>query len=375
MRILDRYIFKPVIQTFIGCLFIFIFLYIISDTLAHLDEILKNRIGLSAVYRYYLTYLPIIFTQTSPIALLLAAIYTFGRLNRNNELIAMRSSGLSLWQISAPLLVIGLALSMGVFFVNERLVPQAQAQAEKMKGYFSRQGGIPQNAGEGDKKTGHKEETINNLAFYGLKNRLFFVHSFDSKDNIMKGITILEHDEEQNLIAKIVAREGRYKDNLWIFYEFTKFQFDRYGHISADTTYSQEQIMDITESPEDLLQQSKRPELMNVGQLEDYIWRLKKSGAAQPARSLLVDLYQRYASSASSLILILIGIPFSFMIRKRANLFSSFGICILISFLYYIFTAISLALGKAGVILPSLAVWLIPLAFSLWALNAISKAS
>lgn len=364
MRILDRYIFKPIIETFLGCLFIFIFLYIISDTLAHLDEILKNRIGLSAVYQYYLAYLPIIFTQTSPIALLLAAIYTFGRLNRNNELIAMRSSGLSLWQISAPLLVIGLALSMGVFFVNERLVPQAQAQAEKMKSYF-----------EGDKKTGHKEEIINNLAFYGLKNRLFFVHSFDSKNNIMKGITILEHDEEQNLIAKIVATEGIYQGNLWIFYEFTKLQFDRYGHILADTIYSPEQIMDITESPQDLLQQSKRPELMNIGQLEDYIWRLKKSGAAQPARSLLVDLYQRYASSASSLILILIGIPFSFMIRKRANLFSSFGICILISFLYYIFTAIGLALGKAGIIFPFLSVWLIPLAFSLWALNTISKAS
>lgn len=364
MRILDRYILKPIIETFLGCLFIFIFLYIISDTLAHLDEILKNRIGLSAVYQYYLAYLPIIFTQTSPIALLLAAIYTFGRLNRNNELIAMRSSGLSLWQISAPLLAVGLALSTGVFFVNERLAPQAQTQAEKMKGYF-----------EGDKKTGSKEEIINNLAFYGLKNRLFFVHSFDSKDNIMKGITILEHDEEQNLIAKIVAREGRYKDNLWIFYEFTKFQFDRYGHITADTIYNPEQVVDITESPHDLLSQSKRPELMNIGQLEDYIWRLKKSGAAQPARSLLVDLYQRYASSASCLILILIGIPFSFIIRKRANLFSSFGICILIGFLYYIFTAIGLALGKAGIILPFVSVWLIPLAFSLWALNAISKAS
>ncbi len=364
MRILDRYTFKPVLQTFLGCLFVFIFLYVISDILGHLDEILKNRTGFIIIYQYYLTYLPIIFTQTSPIALLLATVYTFGRLNHNNELLAMRSNGLNLWQISAPVLTAGLILSMVVFFVNERCVPQAQAQSERMKGYF-----------QDNKKTGSKDEIIKQLAFFGLKNRLFFVDSFDTKNNIMKGITILEHDEEQNLIAKIVATQGIYKDKLWIFSEFTKLNFDRSGHISADTIYSHEQIMDITESPEDLLSQKKRPELMNINQLEDYIWRLKKSAVTQAARNLLVGLYQRYASAAQGVILILIGIPFSFVIRKRANIFSSFGICLLISFLYYVLTAIGLALGKAGILIPFLAAWLVPILFSLLAIRAISESS
>lgn len=364
MRILDRYILKPILGTFLGCLFVFIFLYIISDALGHLDEILKNRINISFICQYYLTYLPVIFTQTSPLAILLATIYTFGRLNRNNELIALRTSGLSLWQISSAALTLGIILSMAVFYVSERLVPSAAFEAERMKARM-----------EGNKDAHPKEETIHHLTFYGMGNRLFFVNSFDTKDNVMKGITILEHDDRQNLTAKIVAGKGAYKDNLWIFYEYTKFHFDREGQISSDTVYSPEQIMDITETPQDFLQQRKRPELMTIAQLEDYIWRLEKSGAVPAVRNLLVDLYQRYAASVSSLILILIGIPFSFVIRRRANLFSSFGICIFISFLYYVFTAVSLALGKAGIILPFLSAWIVPAGFSLLAVRAIQKSA
>lgn len=365
MRILDRYILKPVLGTFAGCLFIFIFLYVISDVLGRLDEILKSHISLGFICRYYLTYFPIIFTQTSPIALLLSAVYTFSKLNRNSELIALRASGLSLWQISSSIVTLGLVLSLGVFYVSEKFVPMAAAEAETMKTRI-----------EGNTSgSSKKEEIISHLAFYGLENRLFFVNSFDTKNNIMKGITILEHDRAQNLTAKIVANEGAYKNKLWIFYEYTKFHFDPDGQITEDTAYSPQQIMDITETPEDFLQQRRRPELMTITQLEDYIWRLEKSSAIPAARSLLVDLYQRYAASATSLILVLIGIPFSFVIRKRANLFSSFGICICVSFLYYISTAIAIALGKAEILFPFLSAWIVPAGFSFFAVKAIQRTS
>jgi LPS export ABC transporter permease LptG len=362
MRVLDRYILKPVILTFLGCLFVFIFLYIISDILGRLDEILKNRINSTYILRYYLTFFPIIFTQTSPVAILLATIYVFGKLGRDNELIALRASGQNLWQICLPVIILGAILSISIFYVNEKFVPSAHAQAEKIK-----------NKIEGGKGASLKEETIHNLTFYGLGNRLFFVNSFDVAHNAMKGITILEHDQAQNMTAKITASEGKFNNGLWTFYECTKLSFDRYGQIAADTAYSQEQIMDITETPQDFLQQRKRPELMTIGQLEDYIWRLEKSNAMTAARNLLVDLHQRYASSISSLVLILIGIPFSFTIRKHANIFSSFGICILISFLYYVFTAVWLALGKAGVVFPFLCAWGVPAGFSYFAVRAIQK--
>ena len=364
MRILDKYTVKPLLFTFFGCLAVFIFLYVISDILSHLDEILKNKVGIRLLYQYYLTYLPIIFTQTSPIAILLSTIYTFGKFNQDNELIAMRASGLSLWRISAPLLAIGALLCVTIFYTNERHVPKAQIDAERLKSKI-----------EGNGHSSPKDDTIENMNFYGLGNRLFFVNLFDAKHNYMEGITILEQDEQQNLTAKIIAKSASYNGTLWIFHEFSRFNFDKKGHVSGDAMYEPEQMMGITETPQDFLQQRKRPEFMNIVELEDYIWKLQKSGATSVIRNLLVDLYQRYAGSFSGIILILIGIPFSFVIRKRANIFSSFGICIAISFLYYVLSAVGIALGKSGIMFPSLSVWLTPVGFSLVAINKISKAS
>jgi len=92
MRILDRYILKSVLSIFLGCLLIFFFLYIIIDVFSHLDEILKQKVNIDVLFRYYISYLPIIFVQVSAIASLLSTLYTFGTLNRNNEIVAMRSS-------------------------------------------------------------------------------------------------------------------------------------------------------------------------------------------------------------------------------------------------------------------------------------------
>ncbi len=362
MRILDRYILKPVLLTFFGCLLVFIFLYIISDILSHLDDLLRNHTGIIVLYQYYLTNLPIIFAQTSPMAILLATIYNFGKLNRTNELIAMRSSGLSLWQLITPVLIIGILLSFTVFLANEKLIPQAQAKVESLKTKI-----------KGEKNARPKEQVIHNLTFYGLGNKLFFVNSFDTKNNIMEGISILEHDPIQNLVSKITARRGDYRDGLWTFYEYSRYNFDSSGQITEDSEYFPEQIMYITETPNDFLQQRKRMEFMSILQLEDYIWRLRKSGAVSALRNLAVELYSRYASSLTGLILVLIGMPFSFVIKKRDNIFSSFGICIGISFLYYVLNAVSLSMGKNGLIPPMLAVWAVPIIFISLAIRSISK--
>ncbi len=363
MKILDRYITKPIIFSFLGCLAVFISLYVISDILSKLDEILKNHANLLFLSQYYLANFPRIFTETSPIAMLLSTIYTFGRFNHDNELIAMRASGLSLWQISFPVFIIGLILSIAVFFVNEKFIPEAASKSEKMR-----------LAIEGkDKDSGARGQIIHNLTFYGLGNKLFFINSFSAKTAAMEGINILEHDNHQNLTAKVFAKQGTYRENRWVFYEFTRYNYDDQGQILGDAVYSPEQTMDIAETPQDFLLQRKRPEFMNIAQLEDYIWRLKRSGAKGALRNLLVEFYQRYAVSFSSIVLILIGLPFSFASRRKSNLFSSFGICLSISFLYYIFTAISLALGKNGALFPLLATWLIPISFSLIAINKINK--
>ena len=85
MKILDRYITKKFIFPLVYYLFLFIFLYVIMDIFGHLDEILRNKVPLNILLQYYISFTPLIFVQTVPIATLLATVYMLSALNKSNE--------------------------------------------------------------------------------------------------------------------------------------------------------------------------------------------------------------------------------------------------------------------------------------------------
>ncbi|TRZ95542.1 YjgP/YjgQ family permease [bacterium] len=190
---------------------------------------------------------------------------------------------------------------------------------------------------------------------YGLKNRLFFIRRFSPAAETMDGITILEHDENQNLTNKIVASRGAYQNGLWKFSQCITYNFDHNGQVVDEPVYFEEQIMNIPETPRDFASLRQKPELMNIKEMQDYIWRLSKSGATTVIRNLNVDLYQRFTMPFTSIIIIFLGIPFSLMMRKRATGMSAIGVSIIVGFLYYVLDAVCLAIGKSGLLMPSLA--------------------
>ncbi len=348
MRILDRYILRSILGIFFLCLFTFFFLYIIVDLFSHLDVILEHKISLEVVKLYYLTFLPAIFIQVSPFACLLATLYTFAKLNHDNEIIAMRSSGLSIFQITKTAVIFGFIVSIFVFWINDKIAPSYRQQNLKIK---------EQMESDDYRKIKNKNlQVLRNLTIYGSKNRLFYINKFDPAHKTMEGIIILEHDVQQNIIRKIVAHRGEFKDKLWKFYQSITYIFDENGQLKSDPQFLEEETMPFTESPEEFVNQKQSTDFMSLAQIEDYIWRLSKSGATTVIRNLKVDYYQRFTLPLTSLIIILIGIPFSFKMRRKATGMSSFGIALVVGFVYYVLTAVSIALGKAGILIPFLSV-------------------
>lgn len=347
MRILDRYISNSMIKVFIGCMLIFLMLYVIIDVFSHLDEILKQNVGINLLFIYYLNFLPFIFVQIAPFACLLGCLYTLGILNRNNEIIAMRTAGLSIFQISKTIIIFACLISVLVFLVSDKFVPQSEIAKQKIKNQMQQLNKTT--------KDQPREEIIN-LSIYGLKNRLFFVNKFIVPENKMVGITILEQDNLTNVRKKIVASYGIYEEGLWHFYECITYFFGADGRFTGEPVYFSEQLMDITESPQDFLEQRQKPEFMSVSQLRDYILRLSRSQAKVMLRNLRIDLLQRLFMPLTSLIIVIVGIPFSLIIRRRATGLSSLGIGIMVGFLYYVVNAVSIAFGKAGFLPPIAAV-------------------
>lgn len=360
MRILDRYILRSVVLVFLSCIFIFLFLYITIDLLTNLEDIIKYKVGLSMLIQYYLCFLPIMFIQVSPFACLLSTLYAFGRLNHDNEIIAMRSSGMSITQIAKTVIILGAMVSLFAFWVNDRLVPQSLIMTEKIREEMWE--------GERNRRLG-KENIIANLTMYGLKNRLYFINKFTVATSAMEGITILEHDRDQNITKKIVANKGAFSDGLWEFRQCITYNFGPGGQLLGEPQYFEKELMAIPETPRDFVNQRQRPSYMTIAQLEEYIWKFSKSGTSAIIRNLKVDLYEKFSMPFTNMIIILLGIPFSLIMRRRATGLSSIGLSLMVGFLYYVLEAISIALGKGGVLFPALSATLshiIALSFGLY---------
>jgi lipopolysaccharide export system permease protein len=362
MLILDRYLMKNFIKSFVFCLFVFIFLFVIIDIFSNLQEIIKNHPPLVKVIELYVYSIPVIFAQTSPIATLLATLFTLGNFNQSNEIIAMRSSGLSVFHIIKPLVLFGVILSLGIFLVNETVTPEAQKMSKFIKQFYI------------DKSYNSvAEQPVVNVAVYGFNNRLFFINKLYPKTNTIEGLTILEHDEHQNVVSKIYAEKAVWRNNRWVLYQCFIYHLGEGQKVRGEPLYFTDAQLKIEETPEDFFRQNIPVDDMNAKELANYIWRLPSTGATGAIRKLRVDLYQKTSFPFTSLVIILLGIPSAIAIRRRAVAFSSIGLCIGISFIFYVLFAVSIALGKAGILPPLVAAWISHIFFSIIALYYISR--
>lgn len=355
MRILDRYISRSIIQSFFSAIFLFCFLYILIDLSSHLDDFIANKVSAQIIATYYLSFLPIIFVQTAPIACLLATLFTYSALNNNNEVIALRASGLNFWGITRPAIILSITAAALVFLVNEQFVPGSLSLSQDIKNEKLSRSSSEKN----------KPQTIKNLFFYGLNNRLFFINLYDPATRSLQGITIIGQNEQQQLTEKIVAMKGVWVDNAWTF---TNCQLTYYNPndptLTGDVQFFKEKSMDINETPDDLLKQRNRVSAMNIRQLKVYIKRFKGSGAVSALNSLKVDLHQKMAYPLACIAIIFVGLPFALTVGNRKGLtFASVGSALVIGFLFYVVNAIGIALGKGNILPPVLAAWSAPFLF------------
>jgi len=206
---------------------------------------------------------------------------------------------------------------------------------------------------------------IEDLTFYGLKNRLYFIDSFNPNSYEMEGINIIEYDPQQNVKKKIVSRKGIWTGIAWKFFQCHITDFTERISGPTKTRIYSEKMMDIKEGPKDFLQQRLNVDAMNIKQLSDYIDRFANSGATGALNRLRVDLHQKFAFPMGNIVVILLGLPFALMTgRRKAQTFTSLAIACMIGFLYYVVNAVGLALGKGGFIPPFFSAWLAPSLFS-----------
>lgn len=357
MRIIDRYITSSIVSIFVSMILVFSFLYILIDVFSQMEDFIEKKVAMNVILQYYLSFIPIIVINTSPMACLIATLFSYSQLNSNNEIIALRASGMNFWRLTRPAICFGIIVSAMMFLVNERFVPQSTIVSQEI-----RNSQIKISIGEKNKKA---KPTIKNLTFYGLKNRLYFIDDFNPNTYEATGITIVGQDSDQNIKEKIVAFKGTWTGIAWKFYQVQMTSYDSTKpNVPGEIKTFPEKLMDIKETPQDFLKQRTEVSAMNLQQLNSYIRRFSTSGASRAINNLKVDFHQKIAFPFGNLVIVLVGLPFALMTgRRKAVTFTSIGIAMAIGFLFYVLNAVGLALGKGGAIAPVLAAWMAPLLF------------
>src|SRR6202007_3089571 len=130
MRLLDRYVLKNFLQAYIYCIAGFISIWLIFDVSDNISTFIDQHVGLSLTVRYYGTQVPEVLIILLPVSLLLALLFSLGRMSRANEIVSMLTAGISLPRILLPLIGMGLLTVAASMALNYSLAPHAE-QARK----------------------------------------------------------------------------------------------------------------------------------------------------------------------------------------------------------------------------------------------------
>ena len=128
MRVLHRYLLRDLLITFLVTMLIITFVMSLGVLLKAINLIAQG-VPLAAIGKIFFFNLPYLLTFTIPMSVLTAVLLTFNNLSMEGELTAMRASGLSIFQIIAPVLLFAMFMTGVCFWVNNEASP---------KGHFAR---------------------------------------------------------------------------------------------------------------------------------------------------------------------------------------------------------------------------------------------
>jgi lipopolysaccharide export system permease protein len=289
---------------------------------------------------------PYYFNLILPLAFLISMLIQLMLMIRGNEMIVIRTSGISTMSLMKPLTALSLALVLFSFILSEWVVPFAANTSEYLYRIKIK-----------------KEESYvffkNDRIWFKRGNLINNIDYFDNKTDTIKGLTVIELTPDYYIGKRFDAKEGVWKNGVWEFHDVAERTFGTNGIISKKTYARLNNL--IKEPPSVFKVAEKAPEEMGYAELSRYIERLKLDG--HDAKRYVVDLYNKFSFPFINLIMVFaafsVGLRYSKTKHISKGIFTGMALGIFYWFLHYA----SLSLGYAEIFPPLFAAWFSNLMF------------
>jgi LPS export ABC transporter permease LptG len=316
---------------------------------------------LAIVGDYLLNLIPFILNSIMPLCSLVAVLITFGALNRSSELTAMKATGISLYRIVAPVLVVATLLSALLFVFDETYLPNANRRQEALLSVIK--GKPAQTFLRPDRKWMSGQTNAPNGG-QAEPTRIFYYQFFDSDRNVFANLTVFEFQPGTfNLTRRIFASSARWDDKLneWVFEDGWQRTFSGES-ISSYQPFTLFTFPEIHELPSYFKKEDRQSQEMSYTELSSYIQDLKQSGF--DTMRLRVQLNRKLAYPLMTLVLAILAIPFSLLAGKRGSI-AGVGTAIGVAICYWVIAGIFENLGDVNSLPAMLAAWSPDLLFAI----------
>lgn len=340
MKLIDWYIFKKFLGTFVYAISLLIIIVIIFDVSENIEDFLKKSAPVSEIIiDYYINFIPYFINLFIYLFTFISVIFFTSKMAGNTEIIAILSSGISFRRMLRPYLFASLILAVFSLYLGNILIPKTNEIRREFKNRYM------ENLFKDKDRNIHLQ----------IENGVFvYVENFNSSISVGYRFT-MERFNGQKMNFKLTGDriERDSLNDAWVIYNFVERRID-----SLNESIRKGEKMDtvINLKPTDLYQIKEDFEVMNFWELKNHIDSEKMKGN-EKVTLYEVEMNKRLASPAAILILTLIGVALSSR-KVRGGIGVHLGAGIAITFSYILFMQVSTVFATYGNLPPVIAAWM-----------------
>lgn len=343
MGTLDRYIASLFMRNLIFVLLALVSLYGIIEFLEKVDNFIEHDATLVNFLLFHLYNLPLMISNSLPMAVLLSTFATIGGLSRTNQITALLSGGISVTRFSRAIFFMATLLSGLLLLCNTWITPLGIQETEYIKEVYL------------SKRTAAVESESNDLFFRSGDRIVHINRSFPQRGTLF-GITIITLDKQFEPLERLYAETAQYQhDGLWVLKTVNIWEFSPADRNIKSFQSLEEWPINLGKEPSEVAQLWNNPEEMTQAELRKIIYSLKNDGHNSTRYQMESDL--RFSKSAIPMIMVLLGVPFALQRGRKASFALGIVISLLIFAVYFILHAVFTAFGSSEILSPLVAAW------------------
>jgi len=341
--ILDDMVLRDFVLYLVLIMSTFVMLTLVFTFFELLSDIVRNKIPLTIVADYLVNVTPSMIYMMTPLSVLLAVLITFGLMQKSSEMTAIKASGISLYRMVVPVILISVLLAAGLFVFDQFYIPYANKRQETLRDTIK--GKPPQTYLQPERKW-----------IFGEHEDMFYYEFYDPDQNRFANISLFFFDPKTfQLQGRAFAARAHWSDTLgkWVFEQGWSRTF-RGPAIEDYSRFDVRTFPAVTEPPTYFKKEVKQSSEMNYAELRRYIGDLQQSGF--DVVRLRVQLQKKFAFPLITLIMAVLAVPFA-MSQGRRGALTGVAVAIGVAASYFVLAGLFEAMGNANQLPPALAAW------------------